>query len=964
MKANVIRAIFRRNLVSYFSSPTGYVFICVYVLLSSFAAFWPNEFFNTNLANLDQLNKYLPYILLVFIPAITMSIWADERRQGTDELLLTIPAGDFEVVLGKYLAAVAIFSVSLIFSLVCNLGMLARLGNPDLGLFLGTYLGYWFVGLAMLSIGMVASFLTGNLTVGFVLGALFNAPLAFAGSAEVIFPPDLARAVKSWSLEEQFRDFGRGVVSLSSIVYFLSIVLVMLYLSMMLIGRRHWLGGRDGKSMGGHYFVRSLALVAAAVGAVIVAHRYDARLDVTSERLSSLSPRTKELIRELDAKHPIKIDAYVSPTVPESYVQTRLNLLSTLREFEALGGANIQVTIHDTEPLSPEAERAEEQYGITGRPVRSRSRGALKLDEIFMGVAFSSGLNKVVVPFVDRGIPVEYEIVRSVCTITQQKRKRLGVLTTDAKLFGSFDPQTMTPTRDEPIIDELRKQYEVVQVNADAPITEKYDVLLAVQPSSLSQEQLNNFVAAVRNGQPTAIFEDPCPVMARGVPATSQEKQPPGGMMGMMQQQRPMPKGDVNVLWDLLGVRFSPTNIVWQKYNPFTSIGEGWPDEFVCVDSARGDADPFNEEDVVTSRLQQMLFPFPGSVSQLNSSRLKFDKLVTLDGKPRGTVSYNELMEPGFLGRPGGPRKNPRRVRSEDRYVLAARIHGKAPAPKNSPASLDAATSLGADPDQCNADEEPVAASDKDPDKSSDAKSSDAKSTDAKSTGKKSTDKKSADASQKSQQRDIDVILVTDIDLMYSEFFFVRAMGQDPDQDVNFNFDNVTFVLNVLDALAGDERSLKFIEIRKRRPQHKILTTIEERTQQARDDNSKQREDFKKDFEAAKAKEESALEEELRKLGKGKNSITLDMETMQKLSMAESTGQNRLQTTVEQLQKKYDKEKKKIDKDLELATQKVQDRYKLWAVLLPPILPMLVGLGVYFNRRAKEREGVARTRLR
>ena len=132
---HVAYAVLKRNFVGYFSNPTGYLFILLFVGACSVCAFFPHDFFNDNLATLHELNQWFPWIMLVYIATITMGIWSEERRQGTDELLLTVPADDWDIVLGKYLAAVAIYTVSLLFSQITNFLVLAflALGDVDLG---------------------------------------------------------------------------------------------------------------------------------------------------------------------------------------------------------------------------------------------------------------------------------------------------------------------------------------------------------------------------------------------------------------------------------------------------------------------------------------------------------------------------------------------------------------------------------------------------------------------------------------------------------------------------------------------------------------------------------------------------------------------------------------------------------------------------------------------------------------
>jgi ABC-2 type transport system permease protein len=915
MKWHVLDAVFKRNFVAYFSNPTGYVFICVFVLLGSLAAFWPPEFFNSNLANLDQLNRYLPFILLVFVPAITMSVWADERRQGTDELLLTIPASDLEVVVGKYLAAVGIFTAALMFSCICNLIILLLWGTPDAGLFLTNYCGYWFTGLAMLAIGMVASFLTSNLTVGFILGVLFNAPLALADRASAVMGPKAAGWVRSWSLAEHFADFGRGVISLASIAYFLGIVVVCLYLAMVLIGRRHWAGKRGGGAMGLHYLARTLGLAAGAVGLSLVLRSVDVRADLSEERISSLAPDTQRLLQSLEADRPIEIKAYVSPTVPEDYAQTRLNLLNMLRQFERLGRGRVSVEVIPTEPKTEQAALAAQQFGIEPQSVLARVRGAYREEEIFLGCAFTSGLEKVVVPFFDKGTPVEYELIRSICTVAQQKRRRLGLLTTDAELSGGFDMMSGQSRPRQPLVDELEKQYDVVQVDASAPITETFDVLLAVQPSSLGPEQMVNFVAAVKAGQPVAIFEDPLPVLMQGVPGTSQPRRSPMGPMAMFGGQQGQPKGDLNLLWEALGTRLASAAgrpamgqmgaaplIVYQDYNPHQKIE--LPSEFVFIDSnLEGDEPGFNQSAPATAGLQEVLFPFPGGLEKVEGADVSWTPLVRTAAGRSGTIGMDQVER--LLGMGDTRQLQIFEKRRDDSLVLAVLVEGKAAAP---PAG------------------EPDAAA----------------------------------------AKPVKAVVVADIDLLEGRIFGLRSR---PDEVFGLDFDNVEFALNLLDTLAGDDR---FIEIRKRKPKHRTLERIEDAVADARGQADEQRARFVAEFDEAERAANDAMQQEVgafeKKIQEMESQGNADpqaaMQAIQQLAASQRLAQRKLDTKIEQLRRKRDAEVDKVERNLDADIRREQDRQKWLAVLLPPIPPLVVAFFVFFRRRAQEREGVSTARLR
>lgn len=916
-------SIYKRDFLAYFTNTTGYVFLCLFVAISSITAFWSEPFFSSNLANLDQLNRYLPLILLVFIPAITMSIWAEERRLSTDELLLTMPATDFDIVLGKYLAAAAIYTVSLLFSQVCNFLVLISLGTPDLGLFLGNYFGYWMVGLALVSVGMVASFMTRNLTVGFILGVVFCAPLVVVSWADIVFPEAFARQLAQFSISAKFYDFQSGVISMSSLIYFLMIITVMIYLSMILIGRRHWSAKRDDSSMGGHYVLRTIALLLIAGSVSVAAAALQLfRIDVTSEGLGSLSPGSVQLVKALTVKdepYVLKIEAFISKDLPEDFVQKRFNLLSALREIKAAGGKRVKLRVYDgIDIFGAQANRAETLYGIKKESMLTTVRGAATTRDVIFGVAFEYGLKRVVVPFMGESLPVEYELMRSLATVLQQERMTIGILKTDAQLMvpGMFPGPG---SGEQPLIQELKKQYKVVEVDPSQPVTEQFDVLLAVQPSSLGVQEMEHFIAAVKNGQATAIFEDPFPVTSPA-PGTDQPKQPQGQMAFM--QQPPTAKGDLAALWRLLGIKLldltaepsafggppggQAAAIVWQDYTPHPEDGE-LQNEYVWITpSCDESGTPLNEEEPISSGLQKLLFLYPGAIEDVGTDvGRKFIPLVTM-GKRSGTVQFNDCITRNLFGQAD------LRTREEmqqyerstgDAYVLAAAVH------------LDA---------------EPIAAP--------------------------------PDVSQPAADRGaaINVVVVSDMDVLAGVFFLLRERASFfGERFAKWQVDNVPFVLNILDDLAGDSR---FIDIRKRRPLHRELTAIKRLTDQAKVSRDEARQKAQKKFKKILDDEQSNFDQLYESI-----SARTDIGRQQKeeeLAIARRNGSERIESRKAQLDREEKAEYRKIENEMAANVHHVQDNYKLMAVLLPPIPPLLIAVCVFFVRRSREREAVYASRLR
>lgn len=230
---SVIAAIFRRELRSYFVTPVAYVFIVIFLVLMGTFTFYLGGFYERRQADLGPFFNYHPWLYLFLVPAIAMRLWAEERKTGSVELLMTLPITPWQAVLGKYLAAWAFTAIALALTFPIWLTV-NYLGDPDNGAILAGYLGSLLMAGGFLAIGSCLSAITRNQVIAFVVTVVVCFGFLLSGFPLVLdlfswAPQTIVDGIASLSFLTHFANISKGVVELRDLVYFALVISVFLY---------------------------------------------------------------------------------------------------------------------------------------------------------------------------------------------------------------------------------------------------------------------------------------------------------------------------------------------------------------------------------------------------------------------------------------------------------------------------------------------------------------------------------------------------------------------------------------------------------------------------------------------------------------------------------------------------------------------------------------------------------------
>ena len=345
-----IKAIFKREFKAYFDSPVAYVFLVAFLVLIGFMTFGVALFYERRQADLTPFFFWHPWVYLLLVPAATMGTWADERRNGTAELLLTLPITVTQALIGKFLAAWAFIAIglALTFPVAVTAGYL---GAPDWGVVLCGYVGSFLMAGAAAAVGVFASTLSRASVIGFVVSLAMVFALMIVGFDPVTtavanwgVPSAIVNGLSSCSLLTHFEALRRGVLDLADVGYYLGMIVFML------AAAKTVTDGRRGASKGAAGLVLLAAIV---VAADVILANLPLRADLTAERFYTLSDGSKAVLSKLEQDVTLKY--YVSSSAADMPMQLKTyaaRVQNLLKEYERAAGGHVILEAYDPKPDS------------------------------------------------------------------------------------------------------------------------------------------------------------------------------------------------------------------------------------------------------------------------------------------------------------------------------------------------------------------------------------------------------------------------------------------------------------------------------------------------------------------------------------------------------------------------------------------------------------------------------------
>ncbi len=367
-------SITRKELSAYFGSPMALIFVGVFLAATLFAFFVLDTFFARGIADVRPLFRWMPILMIFLVAALTMRQWSEEQRSGTLEVLLTLPVSKVQLVLGKFLAVMALIGLALALTLFLPISV-SLMGRLDWGPVVGGYLAALLMAAAYAAIGLFISSRTDNQIVSLILSVLLCGLFYLVGARAVtdFVPPALGDILRAAGVGSRFASIERGVIDLRDLAYYLSLTGIFLALNVLSLDTKRWSAGPSTAPYRRRIVITSVLVIANLILVNVWLYPLTSlRADLTADRAYSLSGTTRDLLAGLS--EPLTIRAYISEQTHPLLKPLAPQLTDLLREYEIAGKGRVTAEVVD--PIEdPEAEvEANQTYGIQPTPFQVAGR--------------------------------------------------------------------------------------------------------------------------------------------------------------------------------------------------------------------------------------------------------------------------------------------------------------------------------------------------------------------------------------------------------------------------------------------------------------------------------------------------------------------------------------------------------------------------------------------------------------